>query len=189
MQNPNNNQIANESSFPDAELIYTFDQISVSLQKLAKHLDRKMAGTNPVVLCVMNGALIFCGQLLTRLSFQCELDYVHASRYGNTTQGGDELDWITYPVTDLQNRTVLLLDDILDEGITLKAIEDYCYKQGACHVEKAILLHKKHDRCCIELPDENIALTVDDRYVFGFGMDYEGAYRYLDSVYALKETS
>ena len=186
MKNNNNIQLATEKPFPDAELIYTFDQISVALQQLAENLNRKMSGTNPVVLCVMNGALVFCGHLLTRLNFQCELDYVHASRYANSTQG-DTLEWVTYPVTDLQNRTVLLLDDILDEGITLKAIEEYCYSQGACHVEKAILFHKKHDRCCIELSEDSVALAVDDRYVFGFGMDYEGSYRYLDSIYALKE--
>ena len=186
MKKNNSTHITTEKSFPDAELIYTFDQISAALQQLAENLNVKMSGTNPVVLCVMNGALVFCGHLLTRLTFQCELDYVHASRYGNSTQG-DKLEWITYPVTDLQDRAVLLLDDILDEGITLKAIEKYCYSQGASHVEKAILFHKKHDRCCIELSEENVALTVDDRYVFGFGMDYEGSYRYLDSIYALKE--
>ena len=109
--NPNITQCAEGESLPESDLIYDFDQISAALDQLAATLNKTMAGTNPIVLCVMNGALIFSGHLLTRISFQCELDYIHATRYRNTTQG-DALKWLSYPKSSLRGRTVLILDDI-----------------------------------------------------------------------------
>ena len=179
------NANAEDQDFPDAEIIYTEQQIAAALDQLAISLNDTMAGTNPVVLCVMNGGLIFTGHLLTRINFQCELDYIHATRYANSTTG-NTLEWLSYPKSTLKGRTVLILDDILDEGITLEAIEKYCYAQGALNVEKAVLLHKHHDRCCIEINRGHVALNVDDKYVFGFGMDYEGKFRYLNAIYSLR---
>jgi hypoxanthine phosphoribosyltransferase len=183
--NTNLTQCAEGESLPESDLVYDFDQISAALDQLAARLNKTMAGTNPIVLCVMNGALIFSGHLLTRISFQCELDYIHATRYRNTTQG-DALKWLSYPKSSLRGRTVLILDDILDEGITMEAIEKYCYSEGAKRVEKAVLLHKHHDRCCAEINSEHVALKVEDQYVFGFGMDYEGKFRHLNAIYSLR---
>lgn len=180
-----NNMIDGEV-LPDSELIYSFDQISTALDHLAERLNLSMAGSKPVILCVMNGSVVFTGQLLPRLSFACELDYIHATRYRNTTQG-DKLEWLSYPKLSLKDRAVLVLDDILDEGVTLDEIEKYCYAEGATRVETAVLLHKQHDRNNTNIICENIALVVEDKYVFGFGMDYEGQYRHLNAIYALKE--
>ena len=170
---------------PASDLIYDYDQINTALDQLAETLNKQMAGTNPVILCVMNGAIIFSGHLLTRFTFDCELDHIHATRYQNTTDG-DKLEWFSYPRTPLAGRTVLILDDILDEGITLDAIEKYCYSQGADQVEKAVLLLKHHDRCCAEINSDHVALQVEDHYVFGFGMDYEGRFRHLNAIYSLR---
>jgi hypoxanthine phosphoribosyltransferase len=82
---------------------------------------------------------------------------------------------------------VLVLDDILDEGQTLQSIVQYCESQGASKIISAVLLRKNHDRCIDEQLTDNIALYVEDEYVFGFGMDYDGKYRQLDSIYALKD--
>ena len=179
------NHSTEDERIPESDLIYSYEQISDALNRLAATLNTTMAGSNPIVLCVMNGALIFSGHLLTRLSFHCELDYIHATRYRNTTQG-ETLKWLSYPQLSLKGRSVLILDDILDEGITIQAIEDYCYSEGAKRVEKAVLLHKCHDRCCVEINSDHVALSVEDKYVFGFGMDYEGKYRYLNAIYSLR---
>jgi hypoxanthine phosphoribosyltransferase len=87
----------------------------------------------------------------------------------------------------LKGRTVLILDDILDEGHTLQSIHRYCEEQGASKVISAVLVRKKHERCVDDELTDNVALDVDDKYVFGFGMDYDGKYRQLDSIYALNE--
>lgn len=179
-----------EENFEDvlscAELIYDAEQISKSLDDMASHLNQRLENKNPLVLCVMQGGIVFTGHLVTRLTGMLELDYIHATRYRNQTLG-DQLDWLVYPRISLKDRTVLILDDILDEGITLHAIVEYCYQQGAEEVITAVLLQKTHDRCKTDVSSDYVALEVEDRYVFGFGMDYKGQLRHLNSVYALRE--
>ena len=183
-----------ESNIPaGCKLVFTNQEITAALDQLAARLNQQLLDEKPVVLCVMQGGLIFSGQLIPRLNCMLEIDYIHATRYDNQTSGG-ELTWKAYPVTPLEGRTVLILDDIFDEGKTLKSIIQYCESQGATNIISAVLLRKNHNRCithdCIdEALTDNIALTVGDKYVFGFGMDYNGQYRQLDSIYALEEES
>jgi hypoxanthine phosphoribosyltransferase len=175
-----------EQVLSHADLIYDAEQISKALDDIASHLNQRLENKNPLVLCVMQGGLVFTGQLITRLTGNLELDYIHATRYRNKTFG-DKLDWLVYPRTSLKGRTVLILDDILDEGITLDAIVEYCYKQEAKEVITAVLLHKKHDRCKAGVSSDYVALEVEDRYVFGFGIDYKGRLRHMNAIYALGE--
>lgn len=182
----------NDLNIPDScKLVFSHSEISSALDKLADKLNLQLKNQTPVVLCVMQGGLVFSGQLIPRLHCMLEIDYIHATRYDNQTSGG-ELSWKAYPVTPLKDRTVLILDDIFDEGRTLKSIIQYCESQGASNIVSAVLLRKNHNRCiqhdCIDAAlTDNIALTVEDKYVFGFGMDYNGQYRQLDSIYALEE--
>jgi hypoxanthine phosphoribosyltransferase len=172
------------------KLVFSNSEIISALDSLANRLNQQLINETPVVLCVMQGGLVFSGQLIPRLDFMLEVDYIHATRYNNKITG-EEIVWKSYPVTPLKNRTVLILDDILDEGITLQSIIHYCESQGASKVISAVLLKKLHDRCvdhdCISNTlTENIALTVEDQYVFGFGMDFNGQYRQLNQIYALE---
>lgn len=172
---------------PDnCHLVFSNAEINRALEKLADKLNRQLENDTPVVLCVMQGGLVFSGHLIPRLQCMLEIDYIHATRYDNKTSGG-ALAWKAYPVTSLAKRTVLILDDILDEGQTLQSIIQYCESQGASKIISAVLVRKNHDRCVDEKLTDNIALNVEDRYVFGFGMDYDGKYRQLDSIYALDE--
>ncbi|PCI06784.1 MAG: hypoxanthine-guanine phosphoribosyltransferase [Gammaproteobacteria bacterium] len=171
---------------PNCRLIYSNKEITDALDDLAETLNNKLENDNPVVLCVMQGGLLFSGQLIPKLNCMLEIDYIHVTRYNNHTSGSD-LVWKAYPVTCLKDRSVLILDDILDEGNTLQAIIQYCEQQGAVKITSAVLLRKKHNRCIDNNLTDNIALTVEDKYVFGFGMDYNGLYRQLDSIYALDE--
>jgi hypoxanthine phosphoribosyltransferase len=139
-----------------------------------------------VLLCVMNGGLIFTGQLLTRLVFPLEIDYVHATRYGHETNGAT-LQWTVRPQLDLKGRTVLLLDDILDEGVTLAAIADYCRQQGAIKVCMAVLVEKLHLRKVSPgMKADFTGIEVGDRFLFGYGLDYKGYWRNAPGIYAVK---
>ncbi len=169
-----------------ADLIYDVNQINRALDGLASQLNTRFENEHPVVLCVMRGGVVFTGHMLTRLTFMLELDYVHVTRYRNQTKG-DDLEWVSYSKLPLNNRTVLVLDDILDEGITLDAIVKNCYAQDAKNVITAVLLHKKHDRCKPGIKADYVAMDVEDRYVFGFGMDYKGEFRHLNGIYAVKD--
>jgi hypoxanthine phosphoribosyltransferase len=134
----------------------------------------------------MGGAVVFSGQLLPLLKFPLEFDAIHVSRYGNATQGG-ALQWRVLPKETIAGRTILVLDDILDEGHTLAAIHAKMMELGAKKVVSAVLVEKIIDRDK-PIRAEFVGLTVPNRYVFGCGMDVHGAWRNLPAIYALKES-
>ena len=112
---------------------------------------------------------------------------MHATRYRGATTGS-ELHWLREPMVSLQDRVVLLVDDILDEGHTLKAVREDCYRRGARKVLIASLCSKRHDRLAAGMASDFNGVELPDRYVFGFGMDYHEQGRNLPGIYALRET-
>lgn len=170
------------------DCLYTGEDVTASIALLAEGLNRDFAGVNPLVLCVMNGGLVFSGQLLPRLSFPLQLDYLHATRYRGA-QNGAEVQWLSEPSASLQGRTVVILDDILDEGFTLLEVRRYCYERGALAVKIAVMIEKGHDRNVTGLTADYVGLRVEDRYIFGMGMDYKGYWRNAGGIYALREVS
>jgi hypoxanthine phosphoribosyltransferase len=165
-----------------AELLHNKAEIEAALDSMAEACNQLLADRNPLVLAVMNGGLVVAGQLLTRLTMPLTLDTINASRYQNKTVGND-IEWLYKPRTSLKDRTVLLVDDILDAGITLAAIYDYCVEQGASSVYTAVLLDKKLPQSK-PITADFIGLSVEDRYVFGYGMDYKGYWRNAEGIYA-----
>jgi hypoxanthine phosphoribosyltransferase len=153
---------------------------------MAAAITGTLGETLPVVLCVLNGGIIPTGHLLTRLGFPLETGYLHASRYRGKTSGAD-MHWRCEPSIELRGRTVLIVDDILDEGLTLADIVDYCERSGATEVYSAVLVQKQHQRCASGISADFVGLQVEDRYVFGFGMDYKGYLRNMNGVYARRE--
>jgi len=169
----------------ESDLIYSKPEIEAAYERMSVAISAVIADKNPLVVCILNGGLVPLGGLITRLNFPLQLDYLHASRYRGETSGG-ELIWIARTQHTLKNRVVLLVDDILDEGHTLDAIIKDCYVNGAQHVYSAVLLEKKLE---IEksIQANFVGLEVEDRYVFGCGMDYKEYHRNLPGVYAIKE--
>jgi hypoxanthine phosphoribosyltransferase len=132
----------------------------------------------------MGGAVVFTGQLLPLLAFPLEFAAIEVTRYGNTTQGRD-IDWRLAPKDDVKGRTVLVIDDILDEGITLAAVRARLLAMGASRVLAAVFADKDLGRVK-PIAADFVGVRVPDRYVFGFGMDAYGLWRNLPAVYALK---
>ena len=170
--------------FDTADLLYSLNDIDKALNKLAQLLTEEYVDKNPLILCVMNGSVVTTGHLLPKLNFPLELDYIHATRYGDKTVGGN-LNWLHKPTTNLQGRTIILVEDIFDEGVTLMALKKYCQSMGVKSVVCATLINKCHDNKVGDDP-EFIGLTVPNRYVFGFGMDYQGYWRNAPGIYAVK---
>jgi hypoxanthine phosphoribosyltransferase len=170
----------------EADCLADLATVEAAIGRLAQEITTRIGKLNPVVLCVMNGGLIFCGQLLTRLSFPLEAGYLHATRYGRDTCGG-ELEWRAPLQSDVAGRTVLLVDDILDEGVTLLALAEECRNRGAREVLTAVLVDKQHDRKVQPgYRADFVGLQIPDRFVFGFGLDYDGIWRNAPGVFAVK---
>jgi hypoxanthine phosphoribosyltransferase len=176
-----------KNRLPPSDEIVGSEAIQAALDRMAAEIEARLAGRNPMVVTVMNGGLIFAGQLLPRLGFALELSYVHVRRYGNGTTGG-ELVWIAGPHEPVAGRTVLLLDDILDEGRTLATIQARLLEQGAEEVLIAAFAVKER-ALPAQLCADFCGIRVPDRFVFGFGMDVAGAWRNLPSIRALAQAA
>ena len=170
----------------EADCLADAATVEAALDRMAGEITARLADANPLVYAVMNGGLIFAGRILPRLPFPLEVAYLHASRYGHAIQG-TLLDWRVRPTQDLRGRTVLVLDDILDEGHTLKAIIEHLKEEGAAEVLSAVLVHKLHDRKATPgMRADFSGLDIADRFLFGCGMDYKGYWRNAPGIYAVK---
>ena len=167
-----------------AALIHDHATLAAAIARIGSEIDRELAGKPAVFVTVMQGALMFAGQLATSIATPLTFDYVHATRYRGATSGG-ELHWIKRPSIALAGAIVLLVDDILDEGHTLNAIREFCRDQGAARVLLAVLCEKRHGRSVPDLRADFVGVQVPDRYVFGYGMDYHEQGRNLPAIYAV----
>jgi hypoxanthine phosphoribosyltransferase len=168
-----------------AELLYTHEQVQVALHKVAQQINASLADTHPLVLSVMGGAVVFSGQLLPLLNFPLDFDYVHVSRYGDSRHGG-AMHWKVEPRENVRGRVVLLLDDILDEGHTLSVLRERVLELGAGKCYSAVFADKQLGRRK-PVQADFVGMELPNRFVFGYGMDIEGAWRNLPAIYAVKE--
>ncbi|MDF1677067.1 MAG: hypoxanthine-guanine phosphoribosyltransferase [Legionellaceae bacterium] len=165
--------------------LFSLEEIEAALDKMAKAIHIDFHDKNPIVLCVMIGGLIPLGHLLVRLQFPLELDYVHATRYQGETQGG-ELHWRAKPTIDFTDRNVLIVDDILDGGVTLAAIISEIKSMGAREVKTAVLVDKQHTRVSEGLTKADyVGLEVDDHFIYGYGMDYQEYLRNVPGIFVV----
>ncbi|HEX7370427.1 MAG TPA: hypoxanthine-guanine phosphoribosyltransferase [Rhodanobacteraceae bacterium] len=171
---------------PQAECIHPRASLDAAITRMGAEIGKTLAGERAVFLTVMNGGMFFAAPLAFAIDCDLEFDFVHASRYRGGTVGHD-IEWSRRPQARLAGRTVLLVDDILDEGYTLAALRDYCIAEGAARVLVAVLCVKRHDRRVPGLEADFVGVEVPDRYVFGFGLDYFGQGRNLPDIYALSE--
>lgn len=175
-----------QAMLDQAELLFGREECEAALQRVAAEITRDLGGEYPLLLPVMGGAVVFTGKLLPLLRFPLDFDYVHVSRYGDKLAGG-AFNWKRMPdPAQIAGRHVVVLDDILDEGHTMAAIQQKLLEMGAASCRAAVFANKLINK---EKPTKGdyVGLDVPDRYVFGYGMDAAGAWRNLDEIYALKQ--
>jgi hypoxanthine phosphoribosyltransferase len=168
----------------ESDLISSAAEVEAAIGKLANEILAKFKDRYPLVLTVMGGAVVFAGQLLPRLRFPLDLDYIHVTRYGAATTGGS-ISWRVEPPEGVRGRAVLVLDDILDGGHTMCAIRDRVLELGAESFHCAVLVEKILAK---EKPlaADFIGLRIPDRFVFGCGMDAKGHWRNLPEIRAMR---
>ena len=169
-----------------ADCVCEAQAVSAAYDRLAAELSAEYADRNPLVLAVMIGGLVPAAEILRRVDFPFELDYLHATRYRGATSGGG-LIWKRQPDAALEGRHVLVIDDILDEGHTLVAVRKALLEFSPASLKVAVLAEKMHQRRAPGAHAEFIGLAVPDRYVFGCGMDYKEYWRQLPAIYAVKD--
>ena len=160
--------------------------VEVAIGRIAHEITARMRDAYPLVLVVMGGAIVFAGQLLPRLRFPLDLDYIHASRYGDAVTGGG-IRWRVEPPAGVGGRAILVLDDILDGGQTMAAIRERLLALGAKSFSCAVLVEKILQKKKPIVADF-VGLNIPDRFVFGCGMDAKGFWRNLPEIRAMRET-
>jgi len=168
---------------PGTREIVAPETVSAAFDRLAAALQPEVDRGECVLLAVMLGGLIPAARLAVRLGGPFELDYCHVTRYRGDLRGG-EPEWLRPPSARMQGRTVVVVDDIFDAGITLDWVVQSCRAAGAARVVSAVLVRKRREGPVTGAPDF-FGVEVPDRYVFGCGMDYRHAWRQLDAIYAL----
>ena len=168
----------------NSDLVADADEVQAAIGRLAAQITHELSGAYPLVLVVMGGAVVFAGQILPLLRFPLDFDYVHASRYGAMTRGS-RIEWRVRPPALVRGRTVLVLDDILDGGQTLRAISDRLQALGAARVCCAVLVEKSLARSK-PIAADFVGLRIPDRFVFGCGMDAKGYWRNLPEIRAIR---
>ena len=169
-----------------SDLLVDAQSVAAAIDRVSIRLTSALAEVNPLLTCVLHGGLMFTGMLMQRLHFPAELSYVHVGRYRDDTRGG-ELVWHAGPTVDCSNRHVVLVDDILDEGVTLAALVKWFSDHGAAAVSTAVLVDKRIS-AAKPIHADYVALSLEDRYLFGCGMDFKGYWRNLPAIYALEES-
>lgn len=166
-----------------AECLADAATMDAALDRMAATITERLGEKDPLVLCVMTGAVVVAGLLLPRLNFQLRIDYIHASRYQGTTRGG-ELAWRHRPSDAIRGEHILVLDDILDEGVTLDHVIRACHEDGAASVSSAVLVAKQRPHAC---EADIVGIEVADRYLYGYGLDYKDYFRNAPGIYAVSE--
>lgn len=178
-------EAANRQYLPPGDLIHSPGAVRSAIARQARELRPLLRDDFPVALILMQGAIYYAAWLTLALEIPLELDYVHVSRYADRRHAR-ELVWQRLPSADLDGRSVLVLDDIFDEGATLAAVREACLRAGARKLCTAVMTRKRHARARAAPPD-SVALEVPDRFIVGCGLDDAGRWRNLRALYAVDD--
>ena len=175
--------------YEQSEKLFSIEAIEAALDRMADAIHQRISDQDPILVGVMKGGMVPMGNLLPRLDFPLEIDYVHATRYkGGMTGGG--IEWIVTPSVNFSGRTVCVVDDILDGGVTLQAIIEYYRKNGADTVLSSVLVDKQHKRVEHGLKQADFTgLQVEDHFIFGYGMDYQEYLRNAPGIFRVTEAT
>ncbi len=169
----------------NSTLIADKQEVNAAVEHLGEVINAHYGDREIILLIVMTGAVMPAAWVASKLKMPVQMDFVHATRYAGQTEGG-EIEFRVPPRLNLEGHDVLIIDDIYDIGLTLQMIEGYCESRGARSVNSAVLVRKIHDRETTGTLPKFIGMEVEDKYIFGCGMDVYENWRHLDEIRALE---
>jgi hypoxanthine phosphoribosyltransferase len=164
------------------ELFLTRDQIHKRVQQLGEEISRDFTGQPLVMVGVLKGAAIFLADLARAVALDCTFDFISASSYGSDTRTKGQVRVVKELEQSLEKRNVLLVEDILDTGITLCHLQNLMLSQRPARL-KIITLLDKPSRRLQKIEVDYVGFTIPNRFVVGYGMDYVEHYRNLPDIY------
>lgn len=174
---------ANAARLPaDARQVFSAEAVDAAIRRMADAIEADLAGVEPIVMPILIGGAFTAWRLCERFGFPYEIDSLRVARYG--PNGPGELHWYARPCLELAGRHVLLVDDVLDRGLTLRAVEHELRKMNVAAVSIAVLVRKALDPAIGRPAVDYVGVDGPDRFLFGCGMDLDGRWRGLPALYA-----
>lgn len=167
------------------KVLFTQDQLNKRMDEMAVRLNKKYAGQEPIVIPVLNGAMIFASDMIKRLNFKLTIDPMKASSYAGTSSTG-KVKIVQDVKSDVKDRPVIFMEDIIDTGRTLKALSAEMTKRGAKSVEVIAMLDKPETRV-VDFHADDYGFKAPNEFLVGYGLDYNGLYHNLPYVGVLKQ--
>ena len=165
--------------------LITKEQIAQRVAEMGKQVSADFAGAaNPIVLCVLKGAMFFCSDLMRAVSIDMALDFIQISSYGNEKYSSGVVTVLKEPQLDMHGRAVLIVEDIIDSGLSMREVFRYIEGRGASMLRTATFLDKPAARK-VEFRADYVGFSIDPKFVIGYGLDYAEKYRNLPDIQVL----
>ncbi|MCQ2736782.1 MAG: hypoxanthine phosphoribosyltransferase [bacterium] len=169
----------------DLDIIFDASSLDTRIAEMAAEISSDYDGKNILAVCVLRGAFIFAADLLRKITADVTLDYLEVTRYGNSDKPEENLKLISDLSHSAEGRHILVIEDIIDEGITLSAVRSLLLKRNPASIRICALFDKPEHRRA-DISGDYIGFRVPDRFVIGFGMDYKQRYRNIPYLAAVK---
>ena len=161
------------------------EQLQSKIQELAKEMDNAYKDSNPLFICILKGSLFFTADLLKAITIPCEMEFMSVSSYGSDTMSSGEVKLIKDLSVPIQDRDVIIIEDIIDTGNTLSYLKRLLQQRNPNSVKICTLLDKP-ERRKVDLKADYVGFVIPDEFVVGYGLDYNEKYRTYEEVYILK---
>ena len=167
------------------EVLLTEEQIEAKVRELGQQISKDYEHLNPLIIGVLKGASLFMADLVKRISVPCELDFMAISSYGKSTKSSGVVKIVKDLDHSVEDRHILVVEDIIDTGLTLRYLLDLFRRRNAASVKVVTLLDKPGGRK-VELVPDYIGFRIPDAFVVGYGLDYAERYRNLPYIGILR---
>lgn len=171
---------------PQLQAIFTPEEIKEAIERLAQEIKRDYQDKNPLMLGVLKGSFMFMADLIRNLDMPLEIEFVTLSSYGHDTKSSGKIVMMRDLQISIKGRDVLVIEDIVDTGITLSFLLNYLQHEEPASLEVCALFDKASRRQ-IWVPIHYLGLSVPDVFLVGYGLDWNEKYRHLPGIYSLGE--
>ena len=168
------------------EILYTQDKIKKRVRELADKISVDYSGRELIVIGILKGAFIFMADLIRAISIPCQVDFVRCASYGTGSESSEKVVMTKDIETTIKGRDVLIVEDIVDTGLTLKYLVEWLKERSPSSLKVCALLDKRKRRK-VDFEADYVGFTMDDGFLVGYGLDFGERYRFLPDIYVIKQ--
>jgi hypoxanthine phosphoribosyltransferase len=162
------------------------EQVQTRVAEMAREIEAEFAGTELIALCVLKGAMFFCADLVRHMTMDVALDFIQISSYGNEKYSSGVVTILKEPQLDMRGKSVLIVEDIIDSGLSIREVNNYIESRGAAKVKTAAFLDKAKARK-VPFEADFVGFTIDPQFVIGYGLDFAEKYRNIPEIQVLSD--